>query len=201
MSLFCKCAAAAALVAVTAAALTPMDAPSYSYTPGYLDNGDDVLVGAPGQFSLASAETWCSANRSCAAFTYAGVEGAIPAASVVYFKSNGFDVTLSANWSTYTIARPPSPAPPCAVDEDCNLNGLCDTKTGVCACDKPWGGATCGELRFLPIAGPANTNGFPGASANESVRSRERVRVRVRVVALARPVKPPPARIRTRPSR
>ena len=56
----------------------------------------------------------------------------------------------------------------CTSDVDCNLNGACDAPTGACACFKPWGGATCGEMRFLPLRAPAPTNGFPGATANES---------------------------------
>lgn len=62
---------------------------------------------------------------------------------------------------------PVCPAPQCSSDIDCNLNGACGAG-GACACYKPWGGATCGELRFLPIAAPASTNGFPGASPNET---------------------------------
>jgi hypothetical protein len=44
----------------------------------------------------------------------------------------------------------------------CHLNGVCSA--GACAsCYAPWQGATCGELRLLPIAAPAAENGFPGA--------------------------------------
>jgi len=39
---------------------------------------------------------------------------------------------------------------PCARDEDCSLNGVCDAAGGACACDPQWGGADCGELRLLP---------------------------------------------------
>ena len=48
-----------------------------------------------------------------------------------------------------------------------NLNGECDTG-GTCKCYKPWGGNNCGELQFLPIDPPAETNGFPGRSKNET---------------------------------
>ena len=36
---------------------------------------------------------------------------------------------------------------PCSTDLDCSLNGVCSA-TGTCACDKPWTGAICGELKF-----------------------------------------------------
>lgn len=40
--------------------------------------------------------------------------------------------------------------------------------TGTCTCYPPWGGATCGELRFLPLAAPSGTNGYPGLTQNET---------------------------------
>ena len=36
----------------------------------------------------------------------------------------------------------------CASDLDCSLNGLCDAGTGLCICDKPWSGETCGILKY-----------------------------------------------------
>lgn len=72
---------------------------------------------------------------------------------------------------------PPSPSPrpsppPCSPSSctsalDCNLNGECGTDR-KCTCYKPWGGSTCGELQFLPIAPPAEKNGYPGLSPNET---------------------------------
>jgi hypothetical protein len=97
-----------------------------------------------------------------------------------YFTPSGGEI-----WANYTapntpvtpgsfcVTAAPQPPPPtcpaaqCADDTDCNLNGACGAD-GACTCYKPWGGATCGELRFLPIAAPAATNGFPGATANET---------------------------------
>ena len=52
----------------------------------------------------------------------------------------------------------------CATDLDCNLSGVCNATSGACACFAPWGGATCGELRFTPLRAPALTNGYPGAT-------------------------------------
>lgn len=68
--------------------------------------------------------------------------------------------------SACVTAAPPAPppvcpAPSCTDDVDCNLNGVCGAG-GACTCYPPWGGVTCGELRFLPIAAPSNTNGYPG---------------------------------------
>jgi hypothetical protein len=39
----------------------------------------------------------------------------------------------------------------CAIDEDCSLNGECQTGSGLCACDAGWTGATCGLLNVLPM--------------------------------------------------
>ena len=38
----------------------------------------------------------------------------------------------------------------CATELDCSLNGACNN--GVCACDKGWSGATCGQLHLDPTA-------------------------------------------------
>jgi hypothetical protein len=38
----------------------------------------------------------------------------------------------------------------CSTNTDCNLNGVCAPASGVCACYKPWGGTTCGVLKFAP---------------------------------------------------
>lgn len=35
---------------------------------------------------------------------------------------------------------------PCTSALDCSLNGECDT--GVCVCDRPWGGPACGALQY-----------------------------------------------------
>jgi hypothetical protein len=100
----------AAAAAAAASAAAPNS--TFNYAPGFLSTGNDVLVGAPGQFTLASAEAWCAGNSSCVAFTYSGGEGVIPAAVNVYFKNVNFGVTLDANWSSYTLAGPPTPVPP-----------------------------------------------------------------------------------------
>ena len=41
----------------------------------------------------------------------------------------------------------------CESDSDCSLNGVCDvtTRNGICQCDAPWYGQTCGLLRTLPV--------------------------------------------------
>ena len=45
----------------------------------------------------------------------------------------------------------------CTTDMDCSLNGVCST-AGLCRCDQPWSGPTCGKLTFRPAS-------FPGAAA------------------------------------
>ena len=39
---------------------------------------------------------------------------------------------------------------PCRNDEDCSLNGKCDSGTGKCSCRKAWGGRRCERLQLLP---------------------------------------------------
>jgi hypothetical protein len=39
---------------------------------------------------------------------------------------------------------------PCTTDDDCSLNGLCDVRSGVCACDPWWEGKWCQRLVLLP---------------------------------------------------
>ena len=45
----------------------------------------------------------------------------------------------------------------CTTDMDCSLNGVCST-AGLCRCDQPWSGPTCGKLTFRPAS-------LPGAAA------------------------------------
>lgn len=49
----------------------------------------------------------------------------------------------------WQLGSPPS-AHQCRDDRDCNLNGLCDASTGVCACDAGWTGARCSLLDLVP---------------------------------------------------
>lgn len=39
----------------------------------------------------------------------------------------------------------------CRTDEDCSLNGLCDTKTSACACDAAWKGTACDALALIDV--------------------------------------------------
>jgi hypothetical protein len=109
---------AAALTASAAAAASAAAPLPYLYAPGFLSDGGDVLVGEPGEYTIETAEAWCTANftaqsqcsacNACLAFTYDGPEGTIPPASTVYFKFVNWGVTLAA-WSTYTLSTPPGP--------------------------------------------------------------------------------------------
>lgn len=38
----------------------------------------------------------------------------------------------------------------CATDSDCQLNGVCQTSSGTCACDPGWEGDQCGVLKLIP---------------------------------------------------
>lgn len=40
--------------------------------------------------------------------------------------------------------------PACKADEDCSLNGVCDTTSGTCACDAGWTSSDCGVLDLRP---------------------------------------------------
>jgi len=38
----------------------------------------------------------------------------------------------------------------CQSDDDCHLNGVCSTGSGVCSCVPEWTGPSCGQLNLLP---------------------------------------------------
>ena len=64
----------------------------------------------------------------------------------------------------------------CAVDEDCELNGECDTSSGACRCDAQWFGPSCGQLRLLPTTRDSGyrgggTGGLQNASDPTSTRA------------------------------
>ena len=40
----------------------------------------------------------------------------------------------------------------CTSDDDCSLNGICDTTSGRCDCDAEWSGVGCGVLNLLPTS-------------------------------------------------
>ena len=83
-----------------AAAAAAQAASSYTYSAGYLQAGDDLRVGASGEFATAAdAEAWCTANSTCRAFTYEGPPDAVPAGSSVFFKAHSGGVTQSGAWA------------------------------------------------------------------------------------------------------
>jgi len=71
-------------------------------------------------------------------------------------------------------ASGPGVAPPgnrCLSDLNCSLNGVCNTDTGVCACDRPWRGVNCAKLGMLPakpaagygqVTGPMRVSSWGG---------------------------------------
>jgi len=46
----------------------------------------------------------------------------------------------------------------CATDDDCSLNGVCESNT--CACDAGWTGAACGALHLAPVDFAATRGGY-----------------------------------------
>ena len=64
------------------------------------------------------------------------------------------------------FGSPASPSAACADDDDCSLNGVCDTSSGVCACDAEWAGgdASCALLDLLPTT-PGSGFHPPNASS------------------------------------
>ena len=54
----------------------------------------------------------------------------------------------------------------CSLDDDCNLNGVCVTSSGLCQCDAGWTGASCGLLDVLPLqVGASGMNEIPSSSS------------------------------------
>eukprot|EP00854_Cymbomonas_tetramitiformis_P012698 gene12698-15014_t len=67
-----------------------------------------------------------------------------------------------------------SAASGCKTDEDCSLNGVCDTVKYTCTCDSAWTGYKCELLNFLPTPkhggykysdNPFNTSSWGGATS------------------------------------
>ena len=46
----------------------------------------------------------------------------------------------------------------CLTDEDCNLNGICNSSNQACVCDPGWRSSDCGELDLRPAARNAGYN-------------------------------------------
>ena len=94
--------------------------------------------------TVAQAKAWCNATSGCFAFTLR-MPPPLGSANKVYFKSaSRIESNGDAGWVSYIKA------PPCSRDEDCSLNGICDSSTGACECDPQWRGADCGILALLP---------------------------------------------------
>jgi hypothetical protein len=87
-----------------------------------------------------------------------------------YFQrqASGAILAVEASLCLSSQAAPRPPPGACSSALDCNLNGECDAGSSRCACYKPWGGADCGQMQFLPIAPPAERNGYPGNTPNET---------------------------------
>ena len=57
---------------------------------------------------------------------------------------------------------------PCASNSDCSLNGLCNSTSGLCACDSPWTGPRCGVLSFAASSPSAGKSLYP---ANDTLHN------------------------------
>jgi hypothetical protein len=86
--------------------------PALEYDAGFLPDGDDLLVGAPGDFTLASAQSFCVGNASCIAFCYSGPSSEIPSSSSVFFKAVNVGVSSDSSWSTFQKPVPLAAAKP-----------------------------------------------------------------------------------------
>ena len=56
----------------------------------------------------------------------------------------------------------------CRADDDCSLNGVCDAKSGACACRPAWKGARCELLHLLP---PTRGAGYRGVDGGHNTSS------------------------------
>eukprot|EP00750_Incisomonas_marina_P000948 INCI10749.1.p1 GENE.INCI10749.1~~INCI10749.1.p1 ORF type:complete len:461 (+),score=40.54 INCI10749.1:156-1538(+) len=59
-------------------------------------------------------------------------------------------LVVSASESSGVAQSTPSAFFSCKSDLDCQLNGICESSSGECACDPAWGGADCGDLQLEP---------------------------------------------------
>jgi hypothetical protein len=53
----------------------------------------------------------------------------------------------------------------CTTGLDCSLNGKCSSATKTCACNKPWSGPSCAEMRFKPVTFPQGYGMTPNLTA------------------------------------
>ena len=77
-------------------------APGYEYGAGYLVAGNDLFSS---KLPLAGAAAWCSANSSCAGFTFASSDPDCYNCTIL-FKSAG-EFAASPGWQTYVKPAPP----------------------------------------------------------------------------------------------
>jgi hypothetical protein len=77
--------------------------PSYLYGAGYLVAGDDLFSL---RMSIQAAGAWCSANATCAGFTFASEDPGCGNCSIL-FKSRA-EFSEGTGWQTYEKPAPPS---------------------------------------------------------------------------------------------
>ena len=151
----------AALVVVALAALTGTGAMAQASSSCSMEadtdfNGNDLSRMPAGD--AASCCDACTADGACAAWTLipsAVSQTESPSSGTCFLKSSSAGRRAMPGYTSGASApKAPTPAPTpfrCSSDEDCSLNGVCDSATGECECDKPWHGATdCSRLVFKP---------------------------------------------------
>jgi hypothetical protein len=80
--------------------------PGYLYGAGYLTAGDDLFSTTA---TVSAAAAWCSANSSCAGFTFANSDASCGGAACrILFKSAAY-FAAGAGWQTYE--KPAAPRP------------------------------------------------------------------------------------------
>ena len=155
------------------------DAPKHDPTPRCGPELAEVSIslGTPGgtQGRVSAAQHWCDTHTACSGFA---LDPGL--AIALMFATSNATKALQPNpaWTAFFRGPPqpaprpqppPGPAPPsswapilpagrCSKDEDCSLNGKCNTASGDCVCTASWTGHNCQELALRPL--PAAPGGY-----------------------------------------
>lgn len=63
--------------------------------------------------------------------------------------------------SLQSSSLPVQPQDGCSSNLDCSLNGVCNATSGLCVCDRPWGGPGCGVLQYKQNQSLSSKNLYP----------------------------------------
>eukprot|EP00935_MAST-01C_sp_MAST-1C-sp1_P000270 g270.t1 len=156
---------ASQLPAATAAPACNASIDSHDPLHGLVRAGNDFQC-VDGVETLDACVSLCCKSDRCVSFSYndpwtldtdyMGCKKPTPAGDrspccclkdkVSPLEANKWDMNIT------TGTRPPPPPAPCRSSLDCNLNGDCDTSTGLCKCDAAWTDFDCGTLNLIPAA-------------------------------------------------